>query len=114
MCRSTASYDSIDVKAANDEAEATVEVVVQGVPEPPMNINVQNVGKNVEVTFEPGFNNYATIIKYLIEFAEIEEGGKTLGSWNAIKEENHKGGDMKKQRIQISGNEDYTMKIIFR
>jgi len=94
---------TIKVKTEYDEAEATAEVVVQGVPEPPMNINIQNVENGVEVTFEPGFNNYATITKYLIEFAKIVEGGKTLGSWSEIKEESHQGGEMKKQKARISG-----------
>jgi hypothetical protein len=94
---------TIKVKTEYDEAEATAEVVVQGVPEPPMNVNIQNVGNGVEVTFEPGFNNYATITKYLIDFAKIEDGGKTLSDWSEIKEESHKGGEMKKQKVQISG-----------
>ncbi|CAG5110648.1 Oidioi.mRNA.OKI2018_I69.chr2.g5030.t1.cds [Oikopleura dioica] len=58
---------TVRIKTQYDEAEGTVEVVVQGAPEPPMNINVKNIDKGVEVSLEPGFNNYAEINKYTVD-----------------------------------------------
>lgn len=48
----------------------------QDVPQPPENVKAVNVGKNVKVTFQPGFNSYSPIQTYTVQFAVIDPDDK--------------------------------------
>ena len=48
----------------------------EDVPQPPENVKAVNVGKNVKVTFQPGFNSYSPIQTYTVQFAVIDPDDK--------------------------------------
>ena len=63
-----------------------------------MNIQVENVEQSVQVSFEPGFNNYAPIEEYDVEFAVINsQNEKEQEPYKKIKTVEHTGEQLSKQ-----------------
>ena len=63
-----------------------------------MNIQVENVEQSVQVSFEPGFNNYAPIQEYDVEFAVINsQNEKEQEPYKKIKTVEHTGEQLSKQ-----------------
>ena len=62
----------IRVKTEQDEAVQVVRLILQDVPEPPLECSLENSDQGVKVKFEPGFDNYAPIVSYRIQFAVID------------------------------------------
>ena len=67
----------VRVKTDQDEVSSIVKLILQDVPEPPLELTLQNVDNGVIVKFEAGFDNYSPIISYRVQFAVIDPNDKT-------------------------------------
>ena len=89
----------VRVQTQFDFDQKIVTLLIQHFPEPPMNVQVQNIQNSVKVSFEPGFNNYANIESYDIEFAvlSLTNGTLSTGKWKKVKTVEHKGAQLSHQ-----------------
>ena len=95
----------VKVQTQFDVDEKTVNLVIEDFPEPPMSIQVENIQKSVKVSFEPGFNNYADIEEYDIEFAVISlTNANEQGKWQKMKTVEHKAEQLSKQVVIVTQN----------
>ena len=91
----------IKVQTQFDFDQKTVNLVIVDLPQPPKNIQVQNVEKSVKVSFEPGFNNYAEIKTYDIEFAILTDPNRQ-SEWRKMVTLTHQGSQLSRQEAIVS------------